>query len=233
MFIMQQTHSSKSKIALFGGTFNPPTMAHKKVIEDVLKSGIVDNVWVLPSLGKFKKSSLPYAHRMAMCNLAFGDMENVSISSLELALGEETGGYTANIIDGARKTFPHVDFYFIIGADTALKVKKVWYKGRELSEDIKFITLPRLKNSNTNYINEDDWYRKEPHIYLENITPTNISSTQVRNIYSEFDISEVDYHLRELIDKDVAKYIDEYGFYEGADKWEDRLKLKKAKTDLF
>lgn len=230
---MQHTPSSKPKIALLGGTFDPPTMGHKKVIEDVLKSGIVDTVWVLPSLGKFKKNSLPYAHRMAMCDLAFSDMENVSVSSLELALGEETGGYTANIIDGARKTFPHVDFHFIIGADTALKVKKSWYRGREISKDIKFITLPRLKQSNVNYINEDDWYKQEPHIYLESITPTNISSTQVRKIYSDADITEIDYQLKELIHKDVSSYIDEHGFYEGNEKWEKRLKLMKEKMDLF
>ena len=210
---MYSSQSSKPKIALLGGTFDPPTLGHKKIIQDVLDTGIVDSVWVLPSLGKFKKNSLPYAHRMAMCTLAFGDMENVSISSLELALGEETGGYTANIIEGARKTFSHVDFHFIIGEDTAFKVKNVWYKGHEISKDITFITLPRLKQSNDAYISKDDWYKQSPHIYLDSIESTNISSTQVREIYKDSNIKKINDSLTELIDVNVFKYIERHGLY--------------------
>ena len=212
---MQHTPSSKPKIALYGGTFNPPTFGHRLVIEEVLKAGVVDAVWVLPSLGKFKKNSIPYAHRMLMCQLAFGNIENVSISSLELALGEHTNGYTSNVIDGAYETFPRVDFYFIVGGDTAEIVPSKWYKGRYLIENRKFIVLPRL-NKQGESINTDEnaWYKNEPHIYLGGINQSSISSTQVRDIYKKGLSVQLDSHLPFLVDKPVIEYIDHHGFYE-------------------
>lgn len=233
-FIVEAHHSSKKKIALYGGTFNPPTFGHRLVIEEVLKAGIVDYVWVLPSIGRFKKNVVAYSHRMAMCEMAFGDIDNVSVSSLELALGEKAKGYTANIIYGACEIFPNVDFYFVVGGDTAEIVPTKWFQGQYLTENRKFIILPRLdKKGKRINVREDVWYKKDPHIYLGDINQSSISSTQVRDIYASSNIDQINYQLPFLINKNVQKFIDTHGFYEEEEKWKKRIELNKGKMDLF
>lgn len=37
------------EIAVFGGTFNPPTLAHQEIIEACLQHPTFDEVWVMPS----------------------------------------------------------------------------------------------------------------------------------------------------------------------------------------
>ena len=225
---------SKRKIALFGGTFNPPTLGHRLIIEEVLEAGVVDHVWVLPSLGRFKKDSLPYAQRMGMCEIAFGDMENVSVSSLELTLGEKTKGYTANVIYGAYEAFPDVDFYFIVGGDTAEIVPTKWKQGQYLTENRKFIALPRLnKQGNPINVRPDAWYRKEPHIYLENINQSSISSSQVRDIYKNGVPEQLAMQLPFLISKNISEFIDLHGFYEKDEQWKSRIKSDTEKMDLM
>jgi nicotinate-nucleotide adenylyltransferase len=227
------THrSSKRKIALYGGTFNPPTEGHRQVIQSVLDAGIVDNVWVLPSLGKFKKNSTAYAYRMAMCELAFSSMPDVSVSSLELALGEETNGYTSKVIEGAKRVFPHVDFYFIVGGDTAEKIPTKWYNGVSVAENEKFITIPRLnKNGSVLNIPADRWYKNLPNIYLD-VIPTSISSTQVRSIYKDGSEEKLN-ELPQLVNRHVCDFIDRYGFYEKEEQWQARMKSAKVKMDLL
>ena len=64
---------SPIRIAVFGGSFNPPTMGHAMVVQWLLWSGKVDRVMLVPSDGHpFGKSMLPLGARAAllreMCN---------------------------------------------------------------------------------------------------------------------------------------------------------------------
>jgi nicotinate-nucleotide adenylyltransferase len=60
-----------TRIALFGGSFNPPHVAHQLVALYVLETQPIDELWIVPvythALGK---QLADYEHRVAMCELA-------------------------------------------------------------------------------------------------------------------------------------------------------------------
>jgi len=62
-------------IALFGGSFNPPHVAHQMVALFVLETAPVDELWITPTYRHaFSKQLVDYEHRIAMCELmALGD----------------------------------------------------------------------------------------------------------------------------------------------------------------
>ncbi|HEY6038658.1 MAG TPA: hypothetical protein VIV58_30455, partial [Kofleriaceae bacterium] len=77
------------RIALFGGSFNPPHVAHQLVALYVLETQPVDELWFVPTfVHPFHKQLVPYEDRLAMCELAaapLGPRVKVSRAEQELA----------------------------------------------------------------------------------------------------------------------------------------------------
>src|SRR6188508_3357294 len=76
------------KVGLFGGSFNPPHVAHQLVALYVLETQL-DEVWFVPTYSHpFGKPLVAYDHRVAMCELAaapLGPRARVSRAEQELA----------------------------------------------------------------------------------------------------------------------------------------------------
>jgi len=72
------------KIALFGGSFNPPHNDHLKVINSVLEKKLVDEVWIIPCKDHpFEKELAPFKNRFEMLTLATEKIPYVKISDIE------------------------------------------------------------------------------------------------------------------------------------------------------
>src|SRR5688572_24594823 len=78
-----------TRVGLFGGSFNPPHVAHALVALYVLETQPVDELWFVPVYAHaFGKDLAPYEHRVAMCKLvaqALGPRVKVSRAEEELA----------------------------------------------------------------------------------------------------------------------------------------------------
>src|SRR5205085_1006693 len=78
-----------TRVALFGGSFNPPHVAHQLVALYVLETQPIDELWFVPTYAHpFGKQLAPYEDRLAMCELAthtLGDRVRVSRAEEELA----------------------------------------------------------------------------------------------------------------------------------------------------
>src|SRR5438067_814670 len=76
-------------IAIFGGSFHPPHVAHQLVALYVLETHAIDELWLVPAYAHaFGKALAPYEHRVAMCELAaaaLGPRARVSRAEEELA----------------------------------------------------------------------------------------------------------------------------------------------------
>ncbi|HEX9294516.1 MAG TPA: nicotinate (nicotinamide) nucleotide adenylyltransferase, partial [Polyangiaceae bacterium] len=75
-------------VFLFGGSFNPPHVAHVLAVAYVLATQDADRVIVIPCYRHpFRKDLAPFEHRFAMCELAMGWLPRTSISAVEQELG--------------------------------------------------------------------------------------------------------------------------------------------------
>ncbi|MCL2823226.1 MAG: nicotinate-nicotinamide nucleotide adenylyltransferase [Polyangiaceae bacterium] len=76
-------------VAIFGGSFNPPHVAHVMIASFVVMTEtVVDELWVVPCFQHpFAKTLAPFDDRLAMCRLAFSWIPRVVISTIERDLG--------------------------------------------------------------------------------------------------------------------------------------------------
>ncbi|CAN5859762.1 nicotinate-nucleotide adenylyltransferase [soil metagenome] len=112
-------------VGVFGGSFNPPHLAHVLAVAVVLARFDVAKILVVPTYRHpFAKALAPYEDRVKMCELAMGFLPRVEISRVEEELGGESR--TLRTIEHLHAQHPEWTLRFIMGADLVLESSK-WY----------------------------------------------------------------------------------------------------------
>lgn len=183
-------------IILYGGAFNPPTLAHKKIINALLEGFNPKALIVMPVGDIYPKPGLiAFEHRKNMlkcyqkqADFVLSDFEqqsafNGSISALEHfeALYQEKA-------------------YFVIGADN-LKDIKTWVQYETLLNTYQFIVIDRDHKAKT--------YLEQLEPFKNSFTVVNLDlkerSTQIRE--------NIELHKKDL-DDCVYHYIKNHHLYE-------------------
>lgn len=135
------------RIALYGGSFNPPHVAHQLVCAYVLATArpAVERVLMIPTFRHpFGKALEPFEHRVEMCRIAaamFGGL--VEVSRIEEELGGDS--YTLTTVKALRARHPDVAWSVVIGADLVAERER-WHGWEELKTLIDFIVVGRKGN---------------------------------------------------------------------------------------
>ena len=105
-------------IALFGGSFDPPHVAHVLAATYLLSAGSVDAVWILPTWKHpFGKVSAPFEQREQMCRLAFGPFAAAGLDCGQSAIEADVQGATIDIVRALQVRHPEVHFRIVMGTD--------------------------------------------------------------------------------------------------------------------
>jgi nicotinate-nucleotide adenylyltransferase len=137
------------KIALLGGSFDPPHLAHLQVIDYLLKKRNYDQVWVIPAKqNPFKGSQTSFAHRLEMCHLAFG---NLGAGVQVRADDEKLTGYTIDLVRKLTQEHPEASFTFVGGSDLKEELSQ-WKEAEALQQLITFEFLPRPPDPNSPFM---------------------------------------------------------------------------------
>jgi nicotinate-nucleotide adenylyltransferase len=116
----------KRRVALFGGSFNPPHMGHVLGAVYALSTAPVDEVLVVPVYQHpFAKHLAPFTERMAMLRLALGWIPRVRVSSVEEELGGESR--TLRTIEHLTQAEPGFSLRLLVGADVIADLPK-WHR---------------------------------------------------------------------------------------------------------
>ena len=128
------------KVAIFGGSFDPPHLAHVQVVHYLLESKHYDEVWVIPSKqNPLKERGHEFSERFKMCQLAFAEFgKKVQIRDDE----KKMSGFTIDLIRHLKKKFPEYLFSFIAGSDLRDQIAQ-WKESAALQQMIDFEFLPR------------------------------------------------------------------------------------------
>jgi len=132
------------RIAVFGGSFNPPHNGHLHLVTEISRRGYADRVMLIPAFRPPHKSDRPlvaFPHRMAMTALMFAEMPEVIISDLE-SQRPDRPSYTFDTMLQLEKLYPEDELVLLIGADS-LNTLHTWYRAAELAERWPLYAYPR------------------------------------------------------------------------------------------
>jgi nicotinate-nucleotide adenylyltransferase len=114
-----------SRVAIFGGSFNPPHVAHALACALLLSIEDVDRVLVIPTFRHpFAKALAPFEDRLAMCELAMGWIPGVEVSPVEAELGGESR--TLHTLEHLTNKHPDWRLRLVIGGDILAEAHR-WY----------------------------------------------------------------------------------------------------------
>ncbi len=153
-------------IALFGGSFDPPHIGHKAVIESLLELKEIDRVVVMPTfLNPFKSlSHAPSELRLKWLKDIFFNKKNVLVDDYEVSLGRKVA--TISTVTHLLKKYKKI--YLVIGADN-LETLREWTRYHELKDLVTFIVATR-----------DDI--EIPNNFMTVLVKEEISSSVLRNV---------------------------------------------------
>lgn len=128
-------------IIVFGGSFNPPTLAHLKLAQLVLLEPEVTKVLWVPVGDDYAKPSLVACHhRLAMCKCLLESESQMTVSALECEATLTKGSY--HTLSAIRKSYPHQELAFLVGADHFLTLPK-WIEAARLLQEFRVWIVPR------------------------------------------------------------------------------------------
>ena len=132
------------KIALFGGSFNPPHLGHVEAARSVVSMVQPDRLLIMPtcvSPHKIMAEDTPSPDvRKQLCELAFGEIEQAEVSDLEMR--REGKSYTADTLAQLKELYPEDTLVLIMGTDMILSLE-TWYRPETIMELAEIAVLLR------------------------------------------------------------------------------------------
>jgi len=210
-------------VAIFGGSFDPPTRAHVQIPIAVRDAIGADLLLVIPAaVSPFKPDGAGATdkQRLQMLELAFADHRAVAISSIELDRGGPS--YTVETLEAIRRDNPGVALRLIIGADNATNFHR-WRRPQRILDLAEPAVMLRGDEDPDALIDAMalHWTEPECRAWRERIvsTPTiDASSTEVRALLASTSPDEA--RLGEMLDPRVLGYIRSEGLYRSSDEGE-------------
>lgn len=126
------TASSKRRVGVYGGTFDPLHEGHLQVARAMVEAFELDQLLLVPAAVPPHKRgatiSSPY-HRVAMLALATAELPRVSIATIELESPDRP--YTIETLGKLQQADPSSRLFFIMGADSFRDVT-MWREYRRI-----------------------------------------------------------------------------------------------------
>ncbi len=193
------------KFGIFGGTFDPPHIAHLIHAELVRNKMYLNKIIFIPSGNpplKRKSSVLESNHRYNMAKLCFGSNKNFVVDDIELKNAYQKT-YTIDTLKKLNTKYKNqnVIFYFIIGTDNFIELTK-WKDPYEIFSMCKVIVINRPP-----YKFEDGPNEFKRKVIRVKVPDLDISSTLIRKMVKKGQ------SIKYLVTERVEKYIIQNNLY--------------------
>lgn len=181
------------KIGVYVGSFDPIHKGHMKIVNYLLDNNYLDKIIIIPTGSYWTKENLTNIEdRLAMIKLYENDKIIINDKLNKFP-------YTYQILEVLKKIYKKDIMYLIIGADNLLNFQ-LWKNINKILEN-KVIIIPRNKINVQDYINQFD--KRNNFIIINNFEGLDISSTKIRSIILNKNISQ----LKTYLDDKIIKYI--------------------------
>jgi nicotinate-nucleotide adenylyltransferase len=198
---------SKKKIALLGGGFDPVSLHHEFIAEEVKRlTGM--STWFMPCWNHlFSKNErlLDANHRWNMVVLAADNRCDDTIIPFDWEIKNQHSGSMYETTEQLKIEYPDTEIYLVVGTDNANIIETKWDRGQSLIENNPFIVFDR-----PGYPPKVDWFMREPHRFFT--MDYDLSSSEIRNAIKNGEFDFAQQHLNPA----VWTYIQSGQFYREA-----------------
>lgn len=197
------------KIAVLGGSFDPPHIGHLLIAKQVKEKLTLDEVWLMPVYQHpFAKSLVSVEHRLKMSRM----LENDFIKVSEFEIQHNQTSYTIDTLRKLNEDYPLDTFYWITGSDQLDSFQK-YKEWQEIVIKHNLIIFPRetvIKHLEEKVKQTLQLQSIPEHVTLlhdKDLILTNISSTLIRERLRRKE------SLEYIVPDKVAEYIKEHNLY--------------------
>ncbi len=199
----------KQKVCIYGGTFNPPHIAHVRACEAFYNEIKPDLLLVIPDFlppHKEVPGGASTEERLEMTRLAFEAVPAACVSDMEI----KRGGRSYTAITLSELYSPEKELYFLCGTDMFLTLDS-WYKPETIFS-LATICYVRRENDRENekkIADLTDYYIKRYNAKIISVAVdvTELSSSELRE---KIKFGE---DVTKLLPEKVNNYIQKRGIY--------------------
>ncbi len=219
------------KIGVYGGSFNPCHLMHKKLVLELLNKQYFDRIVIIPTGNFYKKSNLLKGEeRIKMLEIMFEDNPRVIISDYEF---KNNLICTYRSLDYLQNMYKGDELYFILGSDN-LKQFHTWKRYEYILDNYNLLVINRI---GINIDKEIELYSKyKGKLLCVNLDLDATSSSYIRDAFKEGN----DLLAKNYLDTRVYDYIIKNGFYHEGYKPKQIIKpmsdeefLKEYNSDMY
>ena len=205
-----------TRIALYGGTFDPVHVGHLEVARKVSQLFEIEKLIFVPAQMAPHKIGRPVTepiHRYAMLALATQDDPQLVISTFELDAPNRR--YTVETVEHfQRKLGDSTELFFIMGADSWSEIT-TWYEWERLLTMTNHIVVTRpgfaMPTAHVGSLNQriGDMQTPGSGIYFTDVVMQDVSATNIRRLARQGRTDD----LVGLVPGPVLDYIKKYRIY--------------------
>jgi len=194
----------RPQIAIFGGSFDPPGLHHRQIVE--VMSREFDSVIVVPCGPRPDKETVndvDVVHRAALADIAFRGIDRVQVElfDLEQAIFSRTDKLQERYKDRG-------DLWHVVGSDLtqggkASVICQYWERGAEMWTNLKFVVATRA-----GYTCKENELPPQCRVIHMDLATSGASSIIRERIFKREPFAH-------MVTQDVGAYIERYGLYRG------------------
>lgn len=191
----------------FGGTFNPPHIAHHKMLETVASHFEVERVLVAPTnIPPHKEVPGMFAskeQRLQMCRLLCEDVQKAEVSDIEFR--REGKSYSFYTLSELKEQYTNIAM--LIGGDMVTSFT-TWFNYKGILKIAEFYAVRRKGVDNSEFDKNIEALRQEGGtLIVLDIDFPEVSSTEIRQALSSGNNAE------KLIPRNILEFINRNGLY--------------------
>ncbi len=206
----------QKRIGVFGGAFDPPHNAHIALAQVAIKTLELDVLHIIPTGRAWHKARTlsPPEHRLAMAQLAFGDLPGVVVDDREIQRAGPT--FTIDTLLALQAEHPAAQLYLIMGADQFAAFGQ-WHQWQTILQTAIICIAARARIIWPK--DQFDAYNEAQNRLLELPLPEMaVSATQIRQLLAAAANAGLGENqaIADLLPAPVARYIAQHQLYQTA-----------------
>lgn len=205
------------RLGIFGGSFDPPHMAHMALAQHAIAQFKLDELRIIPTGDAWHKTRPLTAspHRLAMTRLAFAHLPQAVVDTREIDRLGAT--YTLDTLLELQAEQPNAHLFLFIGADQA-RAFQTWHRWQEITRLATLVVAQRptsdaSSNLAAHQAPEAQWHNAvPPDVQRLDMPSLNVSATEIRAHFAQDPYRQTEL-MSAWLPASVQHYIEKHSLY--------------------